>query len=122
MLPAPHNWASSRRVFLDRKEWWRLVPDESILAAGGNTSGKILNLAARHQDGQWLMVYLGGKSSFSVSMQKIANKSAVNAFWIDPRNGDRSSIGRFANTGDQPFSTPPGWEDALLVLETVPGN
>ncbi len=108
-----------KKIFLDRKEWWRLVPDQSILAAGGNTSGKGLNLAARHEDGQWLMVYLGGKSSFSVTMSKIANKSAVNAFWIDPTSGDRASIGSFASTGVQSFSTPSGWEDALLILEAV---
>ncbi|HKI19293.1 MAG TPA: DUF4038 domain-containing protein [Isosphaeraceae bacterium] len=109
-----------KKIFLDRKEWWRLVPDQTVLAAGGNTAGKVLNLAARHEDGQWLMVYLGGKASFSVNMNKIANGNAVKALWIDPKSGDRTLIGTFPNTGQQPFSTPAGWEDALLILEAVP--
>jgi len=109
-----------KKIFLDRKEWWRLVPDQTVLAAGGNRAGKVLNLAARHEDGQWLMVYLGGKASFSVNMNKIANGNAVKALWIDPKSGDRTLIGTFPNTGQQPFSTPAGWEDALLILEAVP--
>jgi hypothetical protein len=28
-------------------------------------------------------------------------------------------IGRLANTGVKSFSTPDGWEDALLILEAV---
>jgi hypothetical protein len=111
-----------RKIFLDRKEWWRLVPDQTILASGGNTNGKILNLAARHEDGQWLTIYLGGKSSCAVNLDKIADGNAVKAFWIDPRNGDASSVGTFPRTGVQSFSTPDGWEDALLILEAVPAG
>ena len=51
-----------KKIFLDRKEWWQLVPDQAILASGGNTNGQILNLAARHKDGRWIMVYLGSKA------------------------------------------------------------
>jgi hypothetical protein len=101
---------------LDRKEWWHLVPDQDILASGGNTKGRVLNLAARHKDGQWVMVYLGSKASFSVRMSKIAAGAGVRAFWIDPRTGQTTAAGRFAATGVQSFATPEGWEDALLIL------
>ena len=50
-----------KKVFTDRAEWWNLVPDQDIFASGGNTSGQILNLAARHKDGRWAIVYLGGR-------------------------------------------------------------
>ena len=98
-------------------KWWYLVPDQSIFASGGNTSGKILNLAARHKDGQWAMVYLGSKISFSINMNKITAADKVKAFWVDPRTGEPTPIGSFPNTGVEPFTTPEQWEDALLILE-----
>jgi hypothetical protein len=108
-----------RKIFLAREEWWNLVPDQSIFVSGGNTSGRVLNLAARHKDGKWVMVYLGSKSSFSANMNKIAS-AKVSAFWIDPKTGDSVPIGTFPNSGVQSFSTPDDWEDALLMLEASP--
>lgn len=107
-----------KKVFLGRQEWWNLVPDQTIFAGGGNTSGRVLNLAARHKDGKWVMVYLGSKSSFSINMNKIASANKVNAFWIDPKTGDSVPIGSFSNTAVESFSTPAEWEDAILILET----
>ena len=51
-----------RRIFRERKEWWHLVPDQSVFVSGGTTNGQVLNLAARHKDGQWAMVVLGKQS------------------------------------------------------------
>ena len=110
-----------KRIFLERYQWWYLVPDQSILASGGKTRGKVLNLAARHKDGQWVMVYLGSKTSFSVNMNKITAGDKADAFWIDPRSGESTAIGRYSNTGVQSFSTPESWEDALLVVEPSKG-
>ena len=64
------------------------------------------------------MAYLGDAASFSVNMDKL-RAARVRASWIDPRTGDASPIGVFGNTGLKPFTTPAGWEDALLVLEAV---
>jgi hypothetical protein len=111
-----------RRIFLGLKEWWYLVPDQSIFASGGRTSGDVLNLAARHKDGKWIMVYLGSKTSFSVNMDKITPAIKVEAFWIDPKTGDSTPVGSFANTGTQSFSTPETWEDAIIILEAVGGH
>jgi hypothetical protein len=111
-----------KKIFLGLKEWWNLVPDQSIFASGGQTSGRLLNLAARHKDGKWIMVYLGSKTSFSVNMNKITAANKVNSFWTDPKTGDSVSIGRFPSTGVQSFSTPGGWEDAILILETSGGK
>jgi hypothetical protein len=111
-----------KKIFLARKEWWYLVPDQSIFASGGKTDGRVLNLTARHKDGKWIMVYLGSKSSFSINMNKITPGSKVNAFWIDPKTGDSVSIKNLANKTVESFSTPDGWEDAILILETSEGN
>jgi len=108
-----------KKIFLSRKEWWYLVPDQSIFASGGNVNGEVLNLAARHKDGKWVMVYLGSKSSFSINMSKITVAKKVNVFWIDPKTGDSVAAGSFPNTGVKTFSTPDEWEDALLILEPV---
>jgi len=86
-------------------------------AVGPTCNGQVLNLAARHKDGRWVMVYLGGKASFSINLNKLAAGSTVKAFWIDPRTGEPQTAGRPANSGSESFSTPDGWEDALLILE-----
>ena len=107
-----------KRIFLERKEWWMLVPDQSILASGGQTDGDLLHLAARHQDGKWGMIYLADKASFSVQMDKLASND-VSAMWVNPMTGDTTPIGRLSNKGVKAFVTPDGWEDALLILETA---
>ena len=106
-----------RKIFLARKEWWFLTPDQGIFAGGGNTKGDVLNLAARHKDGRWLMAYLGAKAAFSITMDKFTARSQARASWIDPRTGEATAAGSFAASGVQAFSTPDGWEDALLVVE-----
>jgi Putative collagen-binding domain of a collagenase len=111
-----------RKVFEARDEWWHLVPDQTILVSGGNTSGTVLNLSARHKDGKWLMVYLADKASFTVDRSKFTAASVANGSWIDPRTGKSISIGDVPNSGGQQFTTPDGWEDALLILESPGGR
>jgi hypothetical protein len=106
-----------RKVFEARKEWWNLVPDQSILTRGGKTEGKMLNLAARHKDGKWLMVYLADKATFSIDCSKLTGGPQASAFWIDPRTGKSSSVGNVPSRGVREFTTPEGWEDAILILE-----
>ncbi len=105
-----------KRIFMARREWWLLVPDQSVFASGGQTAGELLCLAARHQDGKWAMIYLAEKASFSVNMDKVAAAN-VSAFWVNPKTGDAVPAGTFPNSGQTSFSTPDGWEDALLILE-----
>lgn len=107
-----------KKIFLERNEWWQLVPDQSVFASGGNTNGQVLNLAARHKDGRWVMVYLGAKATFSINMSKVASGKQVKAIWIDPKTGVSKAIGRFKSASEKSFSTPEDWDDALLVLET----
>jgi hypothetical protein len=106
-----------KNIFLERKEWWNLIPDQTIFADGGTTSGTILNLACRHIDGQWVMVYLGSKASFSIKMDALTAGKNVKAFWINPETGE-SLATDIKNTGVQSFSTPDNWQDALLIMET----
>ena len=105
-----------RKIFEARAEWWLLVPDQSLFASGGQTDGKVLHLAARHQDGKWAMVYLADKADFSVNMSELSGAD-INAFWVDPKTGNSVPVGSFSNEGVRSFSTPEGWEDSLLILE-----
>jgi len=107
-----------KMIFLALPEWWYLMPDQSIFAEGGRTDGQVLNLAARHKDGKWAMIYLADKAAFSVNLSKLAT-AKVTARWIDPRTGDAVPAGSFTNAGIQSFSTPSTWEDNLLVLESA---
>jgi hypothetical protein len=109
-----------RKIFLDRNEWWYMVPDQTVFANGGNIEGKILNLAARHKDGKWIMVYLGSKATFSIKMDAITAGKSIKAFWIDPKTGNSVAIGTYKNKGVKSFTTPNDWEDALLMLEATP--
>ncbi len=110
-----------KKIFLDIEEWWYLVPDQSIFSRGGRTEGTVLNLAARHKDGKWAIVYLADKNSFSINIDKITAADKVDASWIDPKTGESLSIGIFSNTAVRSFSSPEDWEDAILMLKAADG-
>ncbi|MGA2030644.1 MAG: DUF4038 domain-containing protein [Thermoguttaceae bacterium] len=107
-----------KKILMARNQWWLMVPDQSLFASGGRTEGDLLHLAARHQDGKWAMFYLADKASFSVNVNKIA-AAKVNVFWVDPRTGDGTRMEQQSGTGVSAFTTPEGWEDAILILDGV---
>jgi hypothetical protein len=63
------------------------------------------------------MAYLSSQTTVSINMNKITAGSEVDASWVDARTGTQAKIGIFPNTGIRSFSTPVGWEDAVLLLE-----
>ncbi len=108
-----------RQIFQNLDEWWFLVPDQSVLAEGGKTDGRVLNLAARHQDGKWVMAYLAEPATVAIDMATIAGADHARAQWINPSTGSPQAIGEFPTSGTQTFKTPASWEDAVLVIERV---
>jgi len=50
-------------------------------------------------------------------MNKITAGNKLNASWVNPKTGYKVAIGGFSNTGIESFSTPDGWEDAILILK-----
>jgi len=117
--PGARQMALLRKILMARREWWHLVPDQGVLAKGGRVSGEILNLGARHKDGRWVMAYLASPCSVSIrlGMIKTGGGKKVVASWVDPRDGNSIPAGHFAGKSAESFTTPEGWEDALLVLE-----
>jgi hypothetical protein len=53
-------------------------------------------------------------------MDKITG-AKVKASWFNPRNGETTAIGEFANTGEREFTPPTSGEnnDWVLVLDDV---
>lgn len=85
--------------------------------ASGESAGPTLNAAAPSSAGDWVLAYLSGDTTVSIRMDKITAGDTVEASWFDPTTGAKTSIGSFTNRGVQSFSTPAGWEDAILLLE-----
>jgi hypothetical protein len=107
-----------KKIFMARNQWWLLAPDQSVFASGGRTEGDVLHLAARHQDGKWAMLYLADNASFSVNLGKIG-AAKVNLSWINPETGVATHMGRESNMVVKAFTTPKGWQDAILILEAA---
>jgi hypothetical protein len=118
--PGASYLGTLRDIFEGLSEWWNLRPDPSVFASGGNSSGDVLHLGARHKDGKWVLVYCAAPHTFSLAMDKLSSPSA-RACWIDPRTGHSTFLASYANAGAKSFTTPPAWEDALLLL-VAPGG
>jgi len=115
--PGSNNMKVYRDIITSCREWWNWIPDQSVFASGEN-SGISLNVAARSSLGDWVLIYLSSETNVSVRMDKITAGNNIQASWIDPISGEKTLIGSFKNTGTQSFSTPKGWKDAVLLLES----
>jgi len=104
-----------KRIFT-ALDWWNLIPDQSIFADQESRDTK-LNTAARSKSGDWVMAYFSNQTTVSINMNKITAGSEVEASWLDARTGTQTRIGSFPNTGIRSFSTPVGWEDAVMLIE-----
>jgi hypothetical protein len=105
-----------RRLF-ELRPWYKLVPDQSVLATDpGKGSEQIL--AARADDGSFIIAYLPMAYAVTIHMDKVSGKNGK-ARWYDPRQGTWSEIGQYANKGAREF-TPPSAEarnDWVLVID-----
>lgn len=108
-----------RRIVTSLDSWWSIVPDQSIIAEGVR-SGAELNAAARSAAGDWALAYLSSPCTARIRMDRIKSSDSVDATWVDPRTGDRHAIGRFRYEDVHSFTSPDGWEDALLLLNAAP--
>ena len=52
-----------------------------------------------------------------IRMDRIRTADRVIASWINPITGERARIGEYPYAKPVTFSTPQGWDDALLLLE-----
>lgn len=99
--------------------YFERVPDTTLV--NSNTQGEKYNyeIATRGKDYAFIYTYNG--RNIAVNMGKIEGKQ-VKASWYNPRNGQTSVIGQFANEGVHEFN-PPGevkdGNDWVLILDTA---
>jgi hypothetical protein len=105
-----------RRLF-ELRPWYKLVPDQSVIAAGQG-EGEDHVRAARADDGSFVIAYLPSGKPVSINMDKVSGKT-VKAQWYDPRTGTWREIGEYPNTGNREFAAPSSGakNDWVLVLE-----
>ena len=94
-----------------------LSPRSTQAELSVSENGNTLNVAMRSTDNSRIIVYLSSAATVSIDLGRITSAAKSSAWWMDPKTGDRREIGDFKNEGSRAFSTPEGWEDALLVFE-----
>ena len=96
-------------------EWWKLVPDQSIIV--NPVQGSV---AAHSADGDWIVAYLTGSAAVTLRLGGITVSDSAAAWWIDPLTGARTKIGTYPTSASPAFSPPSGWQDAILLIEKNP--
>ncbi len=116
------RWLMESRPFLSR------VPDDSIIVTDRVPTsvpgaGRYRFVATRDAEGSYAMVYAPIGRAFKVRMDAIKGPK-VKAWWYNPRNGQATAIGEFANTGEREFLPPDKGEmiDWVLVLDDASKN
>jgi hypothetical protein len=118
--PGSCHLSTFRRIATSLKSWWDVDPDQSIVMSGAG-NGTDLAAAAKSRMADWALIYFASPGARAIRLDRIRTADRVTASWINPITGDRNRIGEYPYARPVTFSTPQGWEDALLLLEGVPG-
>ncbi|MFR9166246.1 MAG: glycoside hydrolase family 140 protein [Dysgonomonas sp.] len=101
--------------------YYERIPDQSLIH--DPQKEKYQRVAAtRGKDYALIYTYTGEK--FSVNMKKITGKT-VNAFWFNPRTGEKTFIREYKNKGVTEFTppdVPQNGNDRVLIIESVYNN
>jgi len=109
------------RRFLERIEWWRYGPDASLIV-DGEGSGAKRNVAMRSTDGDAIAAYLAAPSTVKLRLDGVTGSGHLTAKWTNPATGEEKEVGA-VDRQTRSFTTPAGWEDALLrVRAPQPGH
>ena len=111
------RWLMESRPMLSR------IPDDSVVVQGTPPTsvpgaGRYRMVATRCAEGSYAMIYTPLGRTFGVRMDAVAGPT-VRAWWYNPRTGQATAIGEFANTGQRMFTPPEPGEllDWVLVLD-----
>ncbi len=109
------------------RPWQQRVPDQGLFASGVS-SERTLNAAVRGTDSTWAMLYLASQCHVLVHTDKILARK-VKCTWVNPATGEEKDAGMystgnltgsvFPQPGNQWFSVPGYWEDAVLMLDGI---
>ncbi|RIK81981.1 MAG: hypothetical protein DCC67_07725 [Planctomycetota bacterium] len=106
------------RDLLESKAWWTLVPDvDNVVAVQGRGlyAKNDYAVTALAHDGSFALSYLPTKRALTIDLARISG-ARVAAHWFNPRSGELSRIGEFANEQQHAFE-PPAEGDWVLVLD-----
>jgi hypothetical protein len=117
------------RLLMESRPFLTRIPDQSIIVASNVPTampgeGRYRFVATRDEAGTYAMVYAPVGREFSVRMDAIKG-AEVTAWWYNPRNGEATKIGTFANDRKiRSFISPDKGEsiDWVLVLDDAARN
>jgi hypothetical protein len=111
------------RRLLESRPFLTRVPDDTVVVTDRVPTsvpgaGRYRFVATRDSEGRYAMVYAPVGRPFKVRMDAIRG-ARVKAWWFNPRDGNATPIGDFANAGDRAFTPPDPGEplDWVLVLD-----
>jgi hypothetical protein len=111
------------RRLIESRPFLTRVPDDSIIMSDRVStsvpgSGRYRFTATRDEAGSYAMVYVPVGRPFKVRLDAIQGEK-VKAWWFNPRNGEATGIGTYANKGEREFTPPDKGEmlDWVLVLD-----
>jgi hypothetical protein len=116
--PGAGHLQAFKEIITSCDEWWNAIPDQSLFVSGAG-SGYALNTAARSAAGHWILAYLSEPATVSLRLDAITASPQARAHWVDPTSGTRTPAGTFATTSAPSFTSPSGWEDAVLLVEAA---
>ncbi|MFH1571573.1 MAG: DUF4038 domain-containing protein [Gemmatimonadota bacterium] len=114
--PGARQMGVFRRILEVLPEWWRIVPEPSILIDGAG-DGLARHAAGRGASGQWALVYLSEPDTVRLRLEGVLAGPRCRATWVNPVTGNRTGFSTFAAAGTLTTSTPGGWEDTLVLIE-----
>jgi hypothetical protein len=115
--PGAENMKVFRQVITSLPEWWQAVPDQSLFAGPANPAG-VLNAAFHSANGEWALAYLSQPCPFTFRLPFKEISRGIQVSWVDPRSGDRLPVELKIIAPEVTFNMPPGWQDALLLMES----
>lgn len=124
--PGAQHMQQFKKIATSR-QWWKMSPYQCLFLEGVG-SDKTLNVAMRSEDCTCAMIYLSSQCHVLINLTELDSRQ-VRATWVSPINGEQKDAGIF-ETGNatgaifpkataQWFTTPPFWEDAILILDAI---
>jgi hypothetical protein len=121
--PGAEGMPVFRQVITSLAGWWQAFPVQAAKLVPGPVihqpeSG--LNAALRSKEPAWLLVYLSQPCRFTLRQPVTVGPGNPKISWIAPQTGQQIPVANLSAEGSplsQEFSTPAGWQDALLLIE-----
>jgi hypothetical protein len=104
------------RALMESRPYLSRIPDQSLLSDPGEKGTHIR--ATRDENGDYAFVYLPEPNEVTVRLNMFKG-GQVQAQWYDPRSGNWTTIGLFAESSETTFTPPAEGPDWVLVLDAV---